>query len=123
MGGGTILHAGNTGNSVVDALPSYFEGLQSLGVPVPIVLMVSFLGLGGAKLGLHRYDKDLDMIENFPPFEPFLLPEVIIDDYGFSQDYARAVRPIFDRSLERGWLPTMHLLRQQWELAVATLNR
>ena len=63
-------------------LPDYFEGLRSLDVAAPIVIMLSYQGIVGAKLGLHGYQYDLDKIESFPPVEPLLLPEVIVDDYG-----------------------------------------
>jgi hypothetical protein len=55
--------------------------------------MVSYQGVEEAKLAVHRR---LDEIEPFPRGGPLLLPEVIIEDYGSPEDYARVLRPIFD---------------------------
>jgi hypothetical protein len=91
-----ILDAGKVTGYIVDVLPHYFEGLRALDIPAPIVLMIGYHGIAGAKLGLHPYDYDLDDIEPFPIAEPLLLPEVIVDAYGSSRDYVTALRPIFD---------------------------
>jgi hypothetical protein len=39
---------------------------------------------------------DTERIAPFPPIGPLLLPTVIVEDYGCPEDYARALRPIFD---------------------------
>jgi hypothetical protein len=94
--GTIILHAGGTPGYIVDVLPTYLDGLRGLEVPVPVVLMVSYQGVTGAKLGIYNYDHRLDEIETFPSVEPLLLPDVLIDDYGSPKDYAKALRPTLD---------------------------
>ena len=92
----TFLYEG-TVRELVDVLPDYLEGLQGLDVPTPIVVMISYQGVAGAKLGTHsKFLLDADETEPFPPVDPLLLPEVIVDDYGSRQDYAQVLRPVFD---------------------------
>jgi hypothetical protein len=93
--GSNILHESITAK-IVECVPHYFDGLQMLDVPPPIVLMVSFQGVAGAKLGMKGWDNRLDKVQPIPQVESVLLPEVIVDDYGSSQDYERKLRPIFD---------------------------
>jgi hypothetical protein len=78
----------------IETIPYFFDGLKRLDVPPPIVVMVSYYGVGGTKLTLRGIDSD--EIEPLPPASRLLLPEIIIDDYGPSQGYARAMRPIYD---------------------------
>ena len=94
--GTTILHAGATTREIVSFLPNYFEGLRLLDVPAPIVLMVSYQGVAGAKLAIQGYELRMDKIQPFPLVDPLLLPEGIVDDYGSTEDYVQALRPIFD---------------------------
>jgi hypothetical protein len=91
-----MLDAGKNTSEIVAVVPGYFDGLRALDIPAPTVLMISYHGIAGAKLGFRRYEYDLDEIELFPPVELMLLPEVIVDDYGLPGDYVRALRPIFD---------------------------
>jgi hypothetical protein len=91
----TILDAKRITEAIFEALPRYFDGLNALEVPTPIVLSVGFEGVVGAKLGISRYG-DLEDIEPFPPADPLLLPEVIVEDYGSREDYTRVLRPVFD---------------------------
>jgi hypothetical protein len=90
---GTICDAAIVGK-IIEALPGYFEGLRALDVPPPIVLMVSYQGVAGARLAVRGYDP-LAM-DPFPSVDPLLLPEVIIDDYGSPESYSRELRPVFD---------------------------
>lgn len=94
-GGITFLRASGGIDRIVEVLPSYFEGLQALDVPAPIVVMISYEGVAGARLAI-RHDLDPERREPFPPVDPLLLPEVIIDDYSSQEDYVRELRPIFD---------------------------
>jgi len=94
--GFNILHAGSTTVNIVEVIPGYLEGLRALDMPAPIVLMVSFQGVVGAKLAIKGYDFRLEEIEALPRIDPLLLPEVIMDDYKAPMDYVGAVKPIFD---------------------------
>lgn len=91
----TFLPAGSITESIAEVVPLYFEGLRSLPIPPPIVLMVSFLDVVGARLAT-RYDSWPDENEPLPPFNPLLLPETIVDDYMDKSGYQKALRPIFD---------------------------
>ena len=81
--------------TLVQVLPSYFEGLRELEVPAPIVVMVSYQDVKGARLW-NDFDFERDKREPLPPVDPLLLPEEIVDDYGSPEDYVRKLRPIFD---------------------------
>jgi hypothetical protein len=91
-----ILPAGSTTQNIIEVVPGFLDGLRSLDVPAPIVLMVTYQGVAGAKLGLSRYEHRLDEIDPFPLDEPLFLPEMIINDYGSTSDHVAALRPIFD---------------------------
>ena len=94
-GGMPFLRAGGGITNLVEVLPSYFEGLRALDVPTPIVVMISYEGVAGARLGIP-HDFHPEEREPFPPVDPLLLPEVIVDEYGSREDYVRALKPIFD---------------------------
>ncbi|MGH6862523.1 MAG: AlbA family DNA-binding domain-containing protein [Phyllobacterium sp.] len=93
--GMTFCHPGI--REIAEVLPSYFEGLRELDVPAPIVVMISYEGVAGARLGIELDPlSDASEMEPLPPADPLLLPEVIVDDYGSRGDYLRALSPIFD---------------------------
>jgi hypothetical protein len=54
--------------------------LRLLEMPTPIVLIVSYEGVAGAKLGVGRYRHELDAISAFPSDDLLLLPEALIDE-------------------------------------------
>jgi len=96
-----IVRAGTQSTifDIVEAIPEYFEGLRDLDVPAPVVLMISYQGIGEARLAPSRpsgWEYDLEEISPFPRDEHLLLPEVIVDDYGSRSDYVTALRPILD---------------------------
>ena len=78
---------------ILDQLPQYLFALQKLGVPPPIVLMITLQGVRGARLGVERQSYD------YPPkldHDVLELPECVIEQYGSDVDYHRAARPAFD---------------------------
>jgi hypothetical protein len=94
-GGMAFLHEGS--RDLAQVLPSYFEGVRELGVPAPIIVMISYEGVMGARLGVRLdWHADAEDIAPFPPLDPLLLPEMIVEDYGPSEHYVRMLRPIFD---------------------------
>jgi hypothetical protein len=94
-GGMTLVHEST--RDLVEVLSSYLEGLRGLDVPPPIVVMISYEGVAGARLGIPLgIFQDASEIEPFPPVDPMLLPEVIVADYASGEDYVRTLRPIFD---------------------------
>jgi hypothetical protein len=88
-GGTAFLHDG--ARDLVEVVPHYFDGLRELEVPAPIIVMVSYQSVAGALVELNPYQNGL-----FPPVEPLLLPEIIVDDYGSPQEYVRDLKPILD---------------------------
>jgi hypothetical protein len=78
----------------LEVLPDYLKALRELNVPAPITMMLSLQGVRGAFLVTHT---DWH-INPPPPFDRAVLelPEVIIEQYGTSEDYQRTVRPAFD---------------------------
>lgn len=78
---------------IFEALPGYLNGLRTLDVPSPLVVMLSLQEIAGALLAVKS-----DADDSPVPFNSseLLLPEIMIEDYGTDQDYQKAVRPAFD---------------------------
>jgi hypothetical protein len=80
---------------IVEVLPTYLQGMQSLDVSPPIVLMLSLQGVRGAWLGVSQEQMILD-----PPApiarSTLELPEAVIESYGSAGDYERAIQPALD---------------------------
>ena len=76
-------------------LPGYLNGLRTLGVPPPLVVMISLQEIAGVLLGVGG---DIYDFSSPVPFKSpdLLLPEIMIEDYGTEQDYQRVMRPAFD---------------------------
>ncbi len=73
---------------------SYINGLRDLGVPAPLVILITLEGVKGA-----RYEVSRDIWREIPPLLPdeiLVLPECVIENYGTTKDYHRAIRPAFD---------------------------
>jgi hypothetical protein len=82
-------------SDITEVLPGYFEGLRALDVPAPTVVSISLQGVGpGAKLLIWTPRGTVE--HPFPPYDPLILPTVIVDDYGSPEDYLRTLRPAFD---------------------------
>jgi hypothetical protein len=79
---------------ILGVLPDYLKALRELNVPAPITMMFSLQGVRGAFLVTHTNWH----INPPPPFDRAVLelPEVVIEQYGTSEDYQRTVRPAFD---------------------------
>ncbi len=80
---------------IFEVLSGYLNGLRSMDVPPPLVVMISLQDISGASLGVGS---DIWNVDNPVPFKfsELLLPEIIIEDYGTEQDYQRFMRPAFD---------------------------
>jgi hypothetical protein len=80
---------------ILDVVPRYFDALRSLEVPPPIVVMLTLEGVSGAVLGVSP---EQFIFEPPVPISQSVLelPEIIVEDYGTSQSYERALRPAFD---------------------------
>lgn len=80
---------------IVAALPSYLDGLRQLDIPPPLVVMITVEGAQGARLGVSDRLLNPDEEQAIPRSE-LMLPEIIIHDYGSTEDYRRALRIPFD---------------------------
>jgi Putative DNA-binding domain len=91
---GTVLLPATFDQWILGALPHYLKALRDLNVPTPITMMLSLQGVRGAFLVTHVNWH----IDPPPPFDRAVLelPEVVIEQYGTSEDYQRTVRPAFD---------------------------
>ena len=79
---------------VFGVLPSYINGLHLVGVPAPLVIMLTLQGVEGS-----CYDPTVNMLEDYPPpiDRPILfLPEGIVNEYADEIYYHRALQPAFD---------------------------
>jgi hypothetical protein len=80
---------------LIESIPSYVGALQSLGVPAPLVILLTIEGAKGATYTVRSNHFD---DEPGPPLDNDLvrLPDCYVNDYGTHDDYCRALRPAFD---------------------------
>ena len=75
-------------------LSTFIKGLSLVGVPVPLIIMLTFEGVEGV-----CYDPTGDMYYGSPPpldQNTLYLPEGMVTEYGEEISYHRAVRPAID---------------------------
>lgn len=79
---------------IFEVFPNYMNGLRDLGVPTPLVVLLTLEGTNGVTYAVS----DDPWPEPETPFdEPMVyLPECYIEDYGTEHDYHRAMRPAID---------------------------
>jgi hypothetical protein len=79
----------------IEVIPMYLDALRGLEIAPPVILMITLLGMEGSVLGVSNEE---NLFDPPPPFDrsKFDLPEIVIEEYGSSEDYIRAVRPAFD---------------------------
>lgn len=80
---------------IMEVVPKYFNALQQLDVPPPLIVTLTLCGIKGAQLGVSNEQFVFDP----PPPIPHAviqLPESVIEDYGTGQHYQKALRPAFD---------------------------
>lgn len=79
-------------NAIVENLLRYMKTQQSIGVEPPLFIMLSFLGVGGYRLGGSDkiWGSDGHPIDR----NDLIIPEVIVEEFGL--DPYRVMRPIFD---------------------------
>lgn len=75
-------------------LSLYIDGLRNIGVPPPLIIMFTLEGVNGAKYAVMENTWG----EYQPPLpnDILFLPECVLEDYGTSLEYHKAVRPAFD---------------------------
>jgi hypothetical protein len=99
---GDLVHAYDGANriagvrlerNIFSRLSGYLNGLNTIGIEPPIILLFTLEGVKGAYY--HVIDQLLD--EQIPFDRAVIhLPECFIEDFGSDADYHRAVKPAFD---------------------------
>lgn len=79
---------------VFESLPHYIKGLRDLGVPPPLIVLITLEGVKDAAYKVHSnpFGDPEPVIER----DVVYLPECVINEYGEVADYHRAVKPAFD---------------------------
>ena len=77
-----------------EVLPRYLNALRDLGVPAPLVALITLEGVKGVAYAVS----DDPWPDPEPPIDDpmVFLPECYVEDYGTIDDYHRAFRPAFD---------------------------
>ncbi|ODC01520.1 hypothetical protein A3197_03335 [Candidatus Thiodiazotropha endoloripes] len=89
-----IIGARSIEKHFFEVYENYLDGLQRLNVPLPLIAMITLEGVRGARYVVYE--------DALPDEQPLLndnvmyLPECVIESYGNTQDYHRAIRPAFD---------------------------
>ena len=80
---------------LICAVKTYCDALRSFNIPCPILIVISMLGVKGARMGTS-----LRRLENIPiDRDALVLPEVSLESYELLQnegDVAKLLRPAFD---------------------------
>jgi Schlafen, AlbA_2 len=93
--GHPIIPSVDFDQKILEVLPLYFNALQALDVPPPLVAMLTLDGVRGAILGINANQLAIEVPA--PITHSVLeLPEVVVESYGTEHDYQRAIRPAFD---------------------------
>ena len=82
-------------NYLFDAVTSYMKGLEELGIPTPVVVIISMTGVQGAYLGTSTHDMDFYHIPILRQ-NNMSLPEAMIESYGDVVTYRAAMKPSID---------------------------
>lgn len=82
-------------NHVFNAVTSYMTGLKELGIPSPVVAMISMTGVQGALLATSTENMDTYHIPIIR-HENMSLPEVMIETFGDVVTYRAAMKPAID---------------------------
>lgn len=79
---------------VFESLPYYINGLRDLGVPPPLIVLITLEGVKDAAYKVHNniFDDPEPVIERDVVF----LPECVINEYGEVAEYHKALKPAFD---------------------------
>ena len=92
--GSQTIGAGALEGSIFNSLPKYLDGLRSIGVPQPLIIMFTLDGVRGVS---YRVTNDIFFEEPSPlPEDILVLPEVVLEDYGTTAQYHSVVRPAFN---------------------------
>lgn len=92
---GTAISAQGLESGFFQVYSCYLDGLKSLGVPPPLVVMITLEGVRGSNY-ITDEKAFMDVHSDAFPESALLLPECILEDYGETKDQQKAVRPAFD---------------------------
>jgi hypothetical protein len=90
----TIIYGKLIEQSIFNKLSKYIFGLRDLGVPPPLIIMITFEGINNAyyRIETNTFADTRQIIcDNI-----LMLPECYLEDYGEKVDHHRSVRPAFD---------------------------
>jgi hypothetical protein len=92
--GKRYVPAGSLEKPLFESLPYYINGLRDLGVPPPLIILITLEGVRGAAYKVHNniFDDPEPVIERDIVF----LPECVVNEYGDVAEYHRSVKPAFD---------------------------
>ncbi len=92
--GKKYIPSGPLETHVFKSLPYYINGLRDLGVPPPLIVLITLEGVKDAayKVSNSIFDDQEPVIERDVVF----LPECVVNEYGEVAEYHRAVKPAFD---------------------------
>ncbi len=96
--GGLFIAGLSLETKIFERFSSYIVGLRDIGVPPPLIIMITLEGVKGARYVVKKRDVwEVDYQYQHPlPEEILALPECTLEDYGTEADHHRAVRPAFD---------------------------
>lgn len=89
--GQRLISAAATESQIIQRLTRYIFGLRDIGVPPPLIIMLSFEGVRNAQYVIteDEYGRPI-------PKDVLSLPEGVLEDYGAEIDHHRSIRPAFD---------------------------
>jgi hypothetical protein len=93
--GRRIISGPSQEQHIFQALSSYILGLRDVGVPPPLIIMLTLEGTLGVTYVVQNHVWPDDYEPPFPE-DVLVLPECVLEDYGEDVDHHRAVRPAFD---------------------------
>jgi len=79
---------------IFEVFSGYIDTLRNIGVPPPLIIMLTLEGVENARYAVRR-----DIWDDLEPLFPealLLLPQCVLEDYGEVIDHHRAIRPAFD---------------------------
>jgi hypothetical protein len=87
------LYAEDVENQVLSALEKYLPAMARADVPPPLFIMLAGVRMHGTRI----VGRALSTMEASPLRKPdWILPTVVVGDYGGTDEYRRAIKPIFD---------------------------
>ena len=94
-GGGIRFVRGiGLGDHIFEVLSLYIYGLRDVGVPPPLIIMLTLEGIQGARFVVKR--NPWDDYEPPIPDDILFLPECVLENFGTELDHHIAIRPAFD---------------------------